>query len=507
MRFNVAGALALFLSVLSISALDVPPDHAPPEMLVVPPNVTIMTPRTGNSVFEKRIFDFRSAQSGFSGLRHILERQEWCPTGFGVCPNNPNFCCPLGWRCCGMCCDPAQEYCYGEGCCLHTEIGCGGQACCAKGDECCEGGSCCASGNYCVIINGKMGCCPIGQTCTPPPTCQDAGYSLCPDEKFCCPTGYQCYRDTAGNAKCRDPNPPPPPPPDTRTTQTYQVTSQAVQTGAFLGSETQTNVGAIAGGVVAGVIAVVVLVLALVFWRRRQAKEAPATNVQPPLAPPNPSPFNPAGAIPSTPNSGDPFLTPMGQHQNLGVSYFNGAPAPTNPPSGSNSGTGPYNASHYSGLPEPQQNKTNGSAVPMPMPRYDSTHPQPLPMTIVHSQQPQPQTPNARPWSGYTQSSEPYAENNNSQSSGWRAPANNEWTSPPPQTLAGSAGSPYAEQSGASAGSPPSTVNQPSSHLAQSPPGSPPGSLPLPDIYASGMTAGASGGSGLPPGAAPPMNV
>ncbi|KAG8712615.1 hypothetical protein FRC08_014298 [Ceratobasidium sp. 394] len=429
MRFNLAGALALFLSVLPISALDVPPNHAPPEMLVVPPNVTIMTPRTRNSAFENQIIDFGSAQNGFSELRHILGRQGACSTGYGSCPNDPGYCCPIGGKCCGnsKCCRSGY-LCYGGGCCLTSQDGCDNQGCCAQGAQCCKGGTCCESGNNCVIINGKIGCCPIGETCADPPTCQGRGYSSCPGEGFCCPTGHQCYRDAIGNANCRDPNPPPPPPPDTKT-----------------------NVGAIAGGVVAGVTAVVALVLAFIFWRRGQAKEAPATNVQPPPAPPNtvppnPSPFNPTGAVPPTPNSGDPFLTPMGQHQNLGVSYFNGAPAPANPPSGSNSGVGPYNASHYSGLPEPQQSKTSGSTVPMPMPRYDSTHPHPLPMTIVHTgQQPQPQTPNARPWSGYTQSSGPYAENNNSQSSGW-APANNGWASPPPQTLAGSASPPYADQ-------------------------------------------------------------
>ncbi|KAG9082011.1 hypothetical protein FRC06_005284 [Ceratobasidium sp. 370] len=204
---------------------------------------------------------------------------------------------------------------------------------------------------------------------------------------------------------------PPPPPPDTQTivipttrtqvvTQTYQVTqtsqpaqtpqptfqpgsssssratssartSQAVQTGAVIGSNTKTNVGAIAGGVVAGVVAIVVLVLVIIFWRRHQrAGETPATGAQPsyPPVPPNTNQHNPSGLVPPTPNSGDPFLTPMGQHQNLGVSYFNGGLVP-----GSNSGAGPYNISHYSGLPEPQHNEMSGSA--MPMPPYDLTHP------------------------------------------------------------------------------------------------------------------------------------
>ncbi|KAG9084618.1 hypothetical protein FS749_005091 [Ceratobasidium sp. UAMH 11750] len=423
MIFNVAGALALFLSVLSISALDVPPNHAPPEMLVIPPNVTIMTPRTGNTAFEKQIFDFRSAQSGFSELRHILQRQGACSTGWEVLWELEMLSIRIlvlwrrvlfdqsGWmRQPGL---------------LRT-----GSTMLQGRDLLRERGVAQSVKPAQILLLVKVVVIRRAQA----------------KVSAAVPTGHQCYRDAVGNANCRGPNPPPPPPPDTKT-----------------------NVGAIAGGVVAGVTAVVVLVLAFIFWRRRQAKEAPATNVQPPPAPPNTvppntSPFNPTGAVPPTSNSGDPFLTPMGQHQNLGVSYFNGAPAPTNPPSGSNSGTGPYNASHYSGLPEPQQSKPGGSTMPMSMPRYDSTHPHPLPMTIVHSQQPQPQTPNARPWSGYTQSSGPYAENNNSQSSGW-TPANNGWASPPSQTLAGSASPPYAEQSGADAGRPPSTVNHPPSHL------------------------------------------
>ncbi|KAG8746983.1 hypothetical protein FRC10_002782 [Ceratobasidium sp. 414] len=325
-------------------------------------------------------------------------------------------------------------------------------------------------------------------------------------------TGYMCYRDGAGNPKCRDPNPPPPPDPTTIVqtqvvTETYQppshaTTSQAVQTGAVLGSETKKSVGAIVGGVVAGVIAVVVLVLGFIFWRRRQTSETPATGTQPnyPPAPPNTNQYNIAGAVPPTPNSGDPFLTPMGQHQNLGVSYPNGTPAPGTPPSGSNSGTGPYDASHYSGLPEPQQNEMDGSAMPLSTPRSDLTHPHLLPMSIVHSQQPQPQpqTSDARPWSGYAQSSgvspAPYVESNNSQPGGWTAPANNGWTNPPPQTQV-YATPLYAGQSDTGAGRPPSTA-----------PRSPPMSPPLPDVYG-GMAAGGSEGGGMPVGVAPRVDV
>ncbi|KAG9097786.1 hypothetical protein FRC06_007186 [Ceratobasidium sp. 370] len=87
-----------------------------------------------------------------------------------------------------------------------------------------------------------------------------------------------------------------------------------------------------------------------------------------------------------------------------------------------------------------------------------------------------------------------------------RSPTNNGWASPPPQ--GGNVSPLYADQSSASVGvaRPPSTVYQPSSHLAYSPPASPPGSPPVPDVYG-GMAASGSGGAGLPAGAAPPMNV
>ncbi|KAG9121735.1 hypothetical protein FRC07_002188, partial [Ceratobasidium sp. 392] len=385
-------------------------------------------------------------------------------------------------------------------------------------------------------------------------------------------TGYQCYRDSTNAAKCRDPNPPPPttsytppepsttyvpptstteeetstyqpPPPDpttvvvstTRTviqtyptTQTVQAsassasratssgantTSRAVETGAVIGAQTtKANTGAIVGGVVAGVVAIVLLVIIIIVLRRRSKSETPSTGAQSayPPVPPKPSQYNEAGMAPPTPGSGNPFLTPMAQNQNLGASYFGGVAAPGSPvtttPSGSNSGTGPYNAPHYSGLPEPQQNAIGGFGTAMPTPRYDSSHPHPLPMTIVHSQQPQNSSGGSvsRPWSGYvpppTANSAPYAESNNSQPSAWAVPTNNS-TSPPPQM--GYANPPYADQSGSRPGRPASTVYQPSSHVAYSPPGSP----PLPEVYGGMAPSGSGGVGGLPPGAAPPANM
>ncbi|QRV93881.1 transmembrane protein [Ceratobasidium sp. AG-Ba] len=559
----LGGVLVASLSL--VSAVELLPNHATPELLVVPPNVTLMTPRSGNSGFEQQMFDFGSAQSGFTELRHVLGRQSQCPNGFGTC-SNQNGCCPIGGECCGggKCCGSGR-WCYGPKCCLLSENGCDDLGCCGKSQQCCKGGSCCPGGNNCVIINGKLGCCPIGQTCTGPPACQDAGYSPCPGENFCCPTGYQCYRDSSNAPMCRNPDPPTPtptptpsptstyvpPPPDPtseastyvpppeittriiQTTQTQVVTqtvqvssstpravtstrlstsSQPIQTNAAIGASTKSNVGAIAGGVAAGVVAIVAIIIIVIVVLRRNKKQQETPSPQPvlPVVPP-PVQYNEStsGGIPHTPGSGDPFLTPMAQHQNLGVSYFGGAPPPGSPGPTveTGSGSGPYNASQYSGLPEPQQNEM--SAMTMPQPRYDSTHPRPLPMTIIHSQRPESSDGgNAnRPWSGYVPpaaaaaaaAAAPYAGSNNSQPSAWTAPTNNSGlASPPPQAPAQPAytSPPYTD----GPGRPPSTVYQPSSHLAYSPPASP----PPPDVYG-GMAP--SGSSGLPPGAAPPTNA
>ncbi|KAG8746984.1 hypothetical protein FRC10_002783 [Ceratobasidium sp. 414] len=564
MRSSVAGALALFLGALSISALDLPPNHAPPEMLVIPPNVTVMTPRVRNSAFENQIFDFGSAQDGD---RAALLGSASVPTILAIVALWVDSV--AGTRNVVRLDTGAM----GQGAVQLARMGATTRRAMLQGRKLLQGRGVAQSVKpVLVLLLARIPVTRHVQAKISAAVCHPA-------------TGYICFRDNAGNAKCRDPNPPPPttapepsstfippppppqtteaetstyvpppPPPDpttivvsiTRTqvvTETHQATqtplptptpqptwtfqpgssspsraagsattSQPVQTDAVLGSQTKKNVGAIAGGVVAGVVAVVILVGALIFWRRRQTSETPATGAQPnyPPAPPNTNQYNPTGAIPPTPNSGDPFLTPMGQHQNLGVSYLNGAPAPGTPPSGSNSGTGPHNASQYSGLPELQQNEMSGFAMPAPMPRYSSSHPRPLPMSVEHSQQPQPQTPNARPWSSYAQphgvNPAPYVESNNSRTGGWAAPENNGWANPPPQAQAGYAVPPYAGQPNTGPGRPPSTVYQPSSHLAYSPPGSPPMSPPLPDVYG-GMAAGGSGGGGLPAGAAPPVNV
>ncbi|KAG9081219.1 hypothetical protein FRC06_005711 [Ceratobasidium sp. 370] len=338
MKFNAAGSVGLFLSTLpSISALDLLPSHAPPEILAIAPNVTIMTPRVRNSGLEKQI----SFQLG-----SILGRQVVASTEINV----------------------------------------------ARAEAAAR-----------AVIDGKLGCCPVGDTCTGPPTCQDSSSSLCPDQTFCCPTGYECYHDSAGNPNCRGPGP----------------------------AKTKTNVAAIAGGAAGGVVTVVVLVLVIVFWRRRTTIKTSTTNTQPDY-PSVPSNTDQHG-VPPAPSSGEPFFRPMVQRQNLGVPYFNSTPAPGSPvltaPSESNSTTDPHNGSYYSGLSEPQQSAMNAPTMHMPVPRYDPSHPRPLPMTVEHIQQPQ--TPIARPWSGFTRrsgvSQVPYAESSDSQPSGWTAPTGNEW--------------------------------------------------------------------------------
>ncbi|KAK0385208.1 hypothetical protein NLU13_7685 [Sarocladium strictum] len=61
-------------------------------------------------------------------------------------------------------------------------------------------GTCCSEGNgaYCEI--GKRcvenGCCPVGETCTGPPTCEDGDEKIC--GTFCIPEGADCCDSTEG---------------------------------------------------------------------------------------------------------------------------------------------------------------------------------------------------------------------------------------------------------------------------------------------------------------------
>jgi hypothetical protein len=123
MSMHIAGALGLVLSIMSpsVSALDLLPGHSFAKLLIIPPNVTIMTPREKNPQIEQQLFG--SAQHGFSELKSILERQS-CQPGWGNCPNDSG-CCQIGGRCCGnkKCCRPGY-WCYATGCCLLTQNGC-----------------------------------------------------------------------------------------------------------------------------------------------------------------------------------------------------------------------------------------------------------------------------------------------------------------------------------------------------------------------------------------------
>ncbi|RDB21948.1 hypothetical protein Hypma_010933 [Hypsizygus marmoreus] len=70
---------------------------------------------------------------------------------------------------------------------------------------CSDGNGCCPVGKYCGVWGGKLGCCTIGRTCIANSNpCDYQGDLPCPGENFCCPAGDTCYRDAAGNARCRD---------------------------------------------------------------------------------------------------------------------------------------------------------------------------------------------------------------------------------------------------------------------------------------------------------------
>jgi hypothetical protein len=212
-------------------------------------------------------------------------------------------------------------------------------------------------------------------------------------------SGYVCYRDTFGEPMCassyestsliepntRDVRPTIPiytttslPP----ATFVHTVTAQQSATGSSSwssGSNSTPNTGAIAGGVIAGVIALVAIIAVVVLWRRKR----PDGETQHPSAhhQPNSLAHN-TSTVPPTPGTGDPFLTPMAQHQNSGASYFSG-PGPASP--------GP---SEYNGLPEPQQSHTVGGTMAMPIPRHD--HHRSLSMSMDQVQR----TEAARPQSG-----------------------------------------------------------------------------------------------------------
>jgi len=87
-------------------------------------------------------------------------------------------------------CDPGLSVCDVEYCCLTSEV-------------CCTGGFCCAAGTYCDTVDGELGCCEIGQICTETSNeCSSEGYSPCPNDFYCCPTGDTCFTDSTGSPSC-----------------------------------------------------------------------------------------------------------------------------------------------------------------------------------------------------------------------------------------------------------------------------------------------------------------
>ncbi|CAE7134324.1 unnamed protein product [Rhizoctonia solani] len=430
MRSVVLGALGCVASLVpSIMALNVPrSNYAVPELLIIPNNLTLMTPRDTSSMLERQLLDFGSPFSGgFSGLRHLATRQG-CNAATEVCPNDPTTCCQAGGECCGggICCR-AGSFCYGGGCCLSSKVGCDNKGCCDRGANCCTGGGCCASGSHCVTINGSLGCCPDGQTCVSELQCNRTGFSPCANETFCCQTGFVCSRDPTNQPLCSDPNAQTgtptsaqPSPTTTRTaishtpptTQTDQPivpgggqtgtsvqatgTAQTTQYGGsgdtLAPSKSTTNAGAIAGGTVAGVVALALIVMFLVVWRRRKPSgaansETPVGDEHPASGPPYNNEYSPDVA-PPTPVTADPFLTPMNQQPNVGVSYFAGPNRPDRPAS---AGSSP----HYTGLPEPQHGDGMGVAVgttAMPVPRHNLHDSRSLSMTVTPVRTPSPES-------------------------------------------------------------------------------------------------------------------
>ncbi|CAE6462766.1 unnamed protein product [Rhizoctonia solani] len=381
MRLIFIGSRTLGCVLLSLlpltAALDVLlPNHAKAELAIVPSNFTIMTPRDSKSLLDRQPFDFGSPYSnGFSGSGRFAKRQG-CSAGFGVCPNDPITCCRMGGDCCGdgFCCKPGS-FCYAGGCCPIEKTGCDNRGCCNPGAECCIGGTCCASGSYCVILDGKLGCCPNGQICLSEAQCTHMGYSLCANENFCCPAGNICYRNNVTNEPmCRDPN--------AQTTtlvgSTPRVT-RASETGKAPPPQPQstTNAGAIASGTIAGVVTLAAIIIFTVIWRRRkQGRDNSAGNTTGGLgAGTSKDHAYSSGAVPPTPSTADPFLTPMNQNPNPGVSYFAGAP-----PSVTSS------VPQYSGLPEPQH---SGEVTPSirasaaHVTPHDAHHPHSISMSVT----------------------------------------------------------------------------------------------------------------------------
>lgn len=172
----------------------------------------------------------------FSSLTARYEKRQGCAAGYGPCKNDAGTCCPVGGDCCGggNCC-ALGDWCYATGCCNRADAGCD-QKVCFSGLLPCKVGVLIYTlvtigllshriavlqrrlvlprwvriyppltptdpsidlffvySDNCVIVDGKLGCCLKGKTCTNgPPTCSSAGYVLCPSQEYCCRTLPSC---------------------------------------------------------------------------------------------------------------------------------------------------------------------------------------------------------------------------------------------------------------------------------------------------------------------------
>ncbi|CUA75407.1 hypothetical protein RSOLAG22IIIB_05880 [Rhizoctonia solani] len=337
-------------------------------------------------------------------------------------------------------------------------------------------------------------------------------------------TGFVCSRDSAGEPLCSDPNAhtatsiPAPQPTTTHVEITQTVIAPTTdplepsQTGGlgtiFPQSTSKKNVGAIAGGTVTGVVVLVAMLVFLILWRRKQPNgttdsEVPAGG--PAVTGPSEKDAYSPSTVPPTPGTVNPFLTPMNQHPNPGISYF---PGPVDKPPVERP-TSIGSSTHYTGLPEPQHGDDMGVAVgatPTPVPRHDLHHPYPLPMTVTSLRDPSIDSGPTRVWSGFIPSPSPPAGQNAARGggttpipSGWSCHegtnTNSMYSNPPGASTAyGSTPPPRA----------PSTIYQApegerytGNHEPYSPPASPPPESLYPRAFA---TLG-----GLPGGAAPPV--
>ncbi|CAE6517594.1 unnamed protein product [Rhizoctonia solani] len=367
--------------VPSIMALNVPrPNHAVAELLVVPNNLTIMTPRDTSSLLDRQLLDFGSPfSSGFSGLGH-LEARQGCGGTF-----------------------PTKEVI----------------AVLAESA---------ASLDLSVMVRGVVRRPSLAVTT------RDVAIFLriaVQGEAVArVATGSICSRDLANEPSCIDPDAqtatsittpqpeptttrghvPPPLSPDSsprpgassvgthvQTTKTAQTPPTGGAGATFTQAKSSTNAGAIVGGTVAGAVALALLVAVFIIWRRKQSNGAADSEI-----PVNGTVSDPSSShayspnVPPTPGTVDPFLTPMTQHPNPGVSYF---ATPLDKPT-SDTGSSPQ----YTGLPEPQHGDDTGVAIgapTIPVPRHDIHHPHPHSMSVTPLGKSTADSGPARAWSDF----------------------------------------------------------------------------------------------------------